>query len=220
MHVPHVVARLAARDDPASNVQARTAVAPDLERLGSTQGVSIDIDVSGTPWVKYRVRSSAPVSIVISTRDRPDLVERCLDSILQAGWRPDGEIIVVDNGSTDPRLAKVLSALSQRAAVRPSGGTFRSTFPPLCNAGVEASTGRVVVLLNNDTEARAGWLDELVSLATRSDVGAVGPLLSYPDGVIQSAGVLVGVNRTATSALKGSIREAPPCKRGARVGAG
>ena len=66
-----------------------------------------------------------------------------------------------------------------------------------------AAKGRVVVLLNNDTVVTDGWLDELVALAVQPGVGAVGPLLVYPDGRLQSAGVLVGVNRTATSALAG-----------------
>jgi GT2 family glycosyltransferase len=77
-------------------------------------------------------------------------------------------------------------------------------FPRLCNAGVAAAKGRVVVLLNNDTDApEEDWLDELVSLAIRRGIGAVGPLMMYPNGFVQSAGVLLGVNRSATSALAG-----------------
>ncbi len=203
VHVPHVVARLDTRDDPVADARPRAAVAPDLERLASAKGVAIAVDPSRVPWVTYRVLSPAPVSIVIPTRDRPDLVERCVDSILRSGWAADGEIVVVDNGSADARLAALLRSLTQRAGVRTIRSDIPFNFPLLCNAGVEAARGRVVVLLNNDAEVHAGWLDELVPLAMRGDVGAVGPLIVYPDGLVQSAGVLAGVNRTATSALEG-----------------
>ena len=182
---------------------------PGLERLASAKGVAIAVDVSSVPWLTYRVRVPAAVSVVIPTRDRPDLVERCVYSVLRGGWQADGEIVVVDNGSTDARLAELLRSLSQRATVRIVKRDIPFNFPLLCNAGVEAARGRVAVLLNNDAEAHAGWLDELIPLAMRSDVGAVGPLIVYPDGLVQSAGVLVGVNRTATSALEGFDARSP-----------
>jgi GT2 family glycosyltransferase len=113
----------------------------------------------------------------------------------------------VDNGSVDPATAKLLHGLHARLAVTvvQSPGPFN--FPLLCNAGVGNARGRLVVLLNNDTSVTEGWLDELTALAARPRTGAVGPLLLYPDGRIQSAGVLGGVNRTATSALAGFSRD-------------
>ena len=209
VHVPHVVARIAGRDDPVAQERLRAAVVPGLERLASAKGVAIGVDVSKIPWLTYRVRVPAAVSVVIPTRDRPDLVERCVYSVLRGGWLADGEIVVVDNGSTDARLAELLRSLSQRATVRIVKRDIPFNFPLLCNAGVEAARGRLVVLLNNDAEVHEGWLEELVPLAMRSDVGAVGPLIVYPDGLVQSAGVLVGVNRTATSALEGFDERSP-----------
>jgi GT2 family glycosyltransferase len=203
VHVPRIVARVHARNDPLADRHARAGVMPALEALAASQRVSISGEASRTPWLTYRPRTAASASIVIPTRDRPDLLQRCIDSVLRGGWPEDAEIVVVDNGSKDPRLLDLLRSLPQRALVRTIALDIPFNFPLLCNAGVEAARGRVVILLNNDAEVRAGWLDELVPLATRTDVGAVGPLVLYPDGRIQSAGVLVGVNRTATSALEG-----------------
>jgi len=60
--------------------------------------------------------------------------------------------------------------------------------------GVAASSGEVVVLLNNDTEVLAtDWLDEFVGQLARPDVGVVGALLLFGDGTIQHAGVHPGV---------------------------
>ena len=203
VHVPHVVAQVTTRDDFTVRTSARAQVVPELERLATTKGAIVACDASRSPWITYGTRDVVPVSVVIPTRDRPDLVERCLRSVLSAGWSPGNEIVVVDNGSSDPKLAEVLRALSRLATVRTLRMDIPFNFPALCNAGVEAASGRAVVLLNNDAEVGTAWLDELVPLALRNDVGAVGPLLVYPDGRIQSAGVLVGVNRTATSALEG-----------------
>ena len=209
VHVPHVVARVDARDGPIADPRCRAAVIPALERLASTEAVSISVDASRIPWLSYMPRSAASVSVVIPTRDRPDLLERCVDSVFRAGWPADAEIVVVDNGSTDPRLGELLRSFTQRAALRTVRMDIPFNFAQLCNAGVDAARGRIAVLLNNDAEVHAGWLGELVPLAMRNDVGAVGPLILYPDGRIQSAGVFVGVNRTATSALEGFDARSP-----------
>jgi GT2 family glycosyltransferase len=60
------------------------------------------------------------------------------------------------------------------------------------------------VFLNNDTEVRTPeWLEEMVGLAERPGVGAVGPLLLYPDGTVQHAGVVLGLRGTADHIMRG-----------------
>jgi O-antigen biosynthesis protein len=208
VHVPRVVAQvtsLSTTDD----ARDRGAVAPHVARLVESSGVHANMDPSRLPWLRFRVESACSVSIVIPTRDRHDLLDRCLQSVIADALPQDGEIVVVDNGSTDVRIARLLRDFAGRAALRVVSMPVPFNFPKLCNAGVAASRGRIVVLLNNDTEVGGGWLTELVSLAARVDVGAVGPLLFYPDGIVQSAGVLLGVNRTATSALAGFRADDP-----------
>jgi GT2 family glycosyltransferase len=140
-------------------------------------------------------------------RDRPELLTRSVDALLGAGFPAKADLIVVDNGSADPATAQLLQDLHKRLAVTVVRSPGPFNFPMLCNAGVARARGRIVVLLNNDTAVTEGWLDELSALALRPRIGAVGPLLLYPDGRIQSAGVLGGVNRTATSAMEGFDRD-------------
>jgi GT2 family glycosyltransferase len=141
---------------------------------------------------------------VIPIRDRPELLRRCIASIRAKTRLPDHELVIVDNGSTDPDVARYCRELATSADVRVVAAPGAFNFARLCNTGAAAATGRVLVFLNNDTQiVDAGWLDELCSLAIRPGTGAVGPLLTYEDGTVQSAGVLLGVNRVATSALAG-----------------
>lgn len=200
VHLPWSCVRAAGDGRPDAAAQA--AVRPVLERAAEAAGVRVDVAPGRAPWLRY---ACAPrlASVVVPTRDRPDLLAASLEAALAHRGRHDVELVVVDNDSTDPAVAGVAAALRGRAAVTmlPQPGPFN--FAASCNAGARAARGDVLVLLNNDAVASAGWLDELVALAVQPDVGAVGPLLVYPDGRLQSAGVLVGVNRTATSALAG-----------------
>ncbi len=204
VHVPRVVAHLSRKHDVVqARAVVRRAALPRLMSSAANRGEVLDADVERTPWIRYRVPRGG-ASIVIPTRDRRRLLARCIESLLRDGFGDENEIVVVDNGSRDPGVATLLEQAGRRAALKivPMPGPFN--FPVLCNAGVAAATRRVIVLLNNDTETvDATWLAELTSVAARSGVGAVGPLLLYPDGLVQSAGVLLGVNRTATSALAG-----------------
>jgi O-antigen biosynthesis protein len=208
VHVPRVVAKVSSRSG-ADDVHDRGAVAPHIARLVESSGVHAATDPSTAPWLRFSVPSACPVSIVIPTRDRYHLLDHCLRSVMADSFPEDGEIVIVDNGSKDPRVAQLLRRFAGRVALNVVSMPVPFNFPKLCNAGVAASRGRVVVLLNNDTEVRTGWLAELASVAARADIGAVGPLLLYPDGIVQSAGVLLGVNRTATSALAGFQADDP-----------
>jgi GT2 family glycosyltransferase len=52
----------------------------------------------------------------------------------------------------------------------------------------------LICLLNNDIEIiSADWLSEMVGIAIRPEIGAVGAKLLYPDGTIQHAGIICGM---------------------------
>ncbi|WP_431837335.1 glycosyltransferase family 2 protein [Cellulomonas sp. Y8] len=100
------------------------------------------------------------VSVVVVTWNGLDLTLRCLDSLAHqdAGGR-DVDVVVVDNGSTDGTVA----ALGAREDVRLVALGRNTGFAGGVNAGVAATTGDVVVLLNNDAVAEPGFLDRLVA---------------------------------------------------------
>lgn len=137
-----------------------------------------------------------PVSIIVPTRNRIDLLRTCLDGVAAAVY-PEIEVIVMDNDSDDPETLAYLAALdpARHRVIRHSGAF---NYSAINNRGVDLARGRLLCLLNNDIEMiDTHWLATLVTQALRPEVGAVGARLLYPDGRIQHAGVVIGVGNAA-----------------------
>jgi len=164
------------------------------------------VRLSATPMFEHR----PPVSVVIATRDRAHLLERCVRSLRDCTDYPAVEIVIVDNGSTEPDALRLLDRLGRdgcRVLRRP--GPFN--WSGLNNEGVRAASGEVVVLMNNDvTCVEPGWLGEMVTACLRPGVGVVGALLLFEHGAVQHAGVLVGPGPHAAHAeVADTVRTAP-----------
>lgn len=141
-------------------------------------------------------RDLPPISVIVPTRNRADLLRTCLDGVAATDY-PDIEVIVVDNESDDPETLSYLAALDpSRHRVLRHGGAFN--YSAINNRAVDEARGRLLCLLNNDIEMmEPHWLATMVTQALRLEVGAVGARLLYPDGRIQHAGVVIGVGNAA-----------------------
>ena len=147
----------------------------------------------------FPIPEPAPtVSIIIPTRDRPELLAACLASIRDHTDYPQLEILVVDNDSSDPAAQAVIDAAARQENVQVVRHPGDFNFASMNNRAAASARGDFLVLLNNDTEVMsANWLNQLISLASLPGVGAVGPQLRYPDGRVQHAG-LVGLGANGT----------------------
>lgn len=136
------------------------------------------------------------VSVVVPTRNRLDLLRTCMNGLALTDY-PDIEVLVVDNDSNDPETLEYLASLeSPRRRVLRHAGPFN--YSAINNRAVAEAKGTLICLLNNDIEVlKADWLAIMAVQAMRSDVGAVGAQLLYPDGRIQHAGVVIGVGDAA-----------------------
>jgi GT2 family glycosyltransferase len=144
------------------------------------------------------------VTLIIPTRDRVDLLKRCVESLLRITEYPSFEVIIVDNGSTDRATLDFLEVAKSSSNVRVVRVEGPFNFPRLNNQAARIARGEIVGLLNNDLEVtESGWLKEMVSLACQPDVGAVGALLLYPNRLVQHAGVVLGIGGWAGHAHKG-----------------
>lgn len=161
------------------------------------------LDGLGAPY-RYRVRREIAghplVSILIPTKDNARLLRRCIESLERRTAYRDVEILVIDNGSEDPRTLAYLRRLRHR--VLPFPHPFN--FARMNNAGAAQARGDHLLFLNDDTRAiEPGWLDAMLEHSQRREVGAVGAKLLFPNGTIQHAGVVVGIQGKAAHAFWG-----------------
>ncbi len=171
---------------------ARRAVRDALHAAGHNCGVR-PIGHSSFQRVHWPLPTPAPkVSVIVPTRDRLDLLARCIEGLRRRTDYPALEIIVVDNGSVDRRTLDYIDALAREGAARVLRHPGEFDYAAINNEAAAIASGTVLALLNNDVEPlTAGWLQEMVANAMRPDIGAVGALLRYPDGSIQHGGVAV-----------------------------
>lgn len=126
----------------------------------------------------------ADVSVVIVTRSNRKYLEPCLASLIGPPFRHTYDVVIVDNGSTDGTQDWVKATYPAVALVDNGANVGLSR---ACNQGIAASTGRYVLLLNDDTLVTAEALDGMVDFLDRTpEAGAVGGRLMNDDGTVQA----------------------------------
>ncbi|MDE6213215.1 MAG: glycosyltransferase family 2 protein [Lachnospiraceae bacterium] len=130
------------------------------------------------------------VSVVIPSKDHPEVLERCLRSFREKTRYTYYEWIVVDNGSSDENREK-MEALQKTYGFAYLYEPMPFHFSKMCNLGVKQARGDLILLMNDDMEIIEGsWLERMVGQALQPHVGAVGAKLWYADTQqIQHAGV-------------------------------
>ena len=189
---------------PYAREAAKKALSEALDRRG-VQGTVTD-GYGSYYHVRYRIKGTPLVSIIIPTRDRVDLLKRCIESIESCTLYKNYEIIIVDNGSVDPTTINYLKSTRHRV-IR---FDWPFNFSSINNFAAKHSKGDHLLFLNNDIEVLdEHWLEAMLEHSQRPEVGMVGALLLYPPertshgpSRIQHAGVIIGVGGVAGHAFK------------------
>lgn len=185
-----------------------------LSRLG-IEAVARKTDHPGMYRVEYGVGNDHPmVSIIIPNKDHADLLDTCVQSLMEKTTYDNYEIIIVENNSTDERTFLYYENLQRqcdRVRVETWSGDFN--FSAIVNYGVSLASGEYCLLLNNDTKViEPRSLEIMLGTCMRDDVGAVGARLYFPDDTVQHAGVAiygagpVHVNRSLPKSNAGVFR--------------
>lgn len=137
--------------------------------------------------ITYPMKDSPLVSIIIPTKDHPELLKQCVESIVAETTYKNFELVVVDNGSSEENKNKNAEILENSTAVfmyvyKP----MEFNFSAMCNTGASKANGEYLLFLNDDIEIPKDetgydWLSVLTGQATRSWTGAVGAKLLFPD---------------------------------------
>ena len=130
------------------------------------------------------------VSVVIPSRDHPDVLEQCLKSFRKKTGYDCYEWIVVDNGSNEENRCR-LKKLQKEYGFLYLYEEMPFNFSRMCNMGVARAQGDLILLLNDDIEIiENSWLERMVGQALQPHVGAVGAKLWYAGTrQIQHAGI-------------------------------
>lgn len=160
--------------------------------------------ISGFYEVTYEVLQEELVSVIIPTKNGYDDLKLCVDSIIEKTSYPNYEIIIADNGSTDPKMQELFAEykkqLDERFIVELIDIPFN--YSRINNLAAKKASGKYLLFLNNDTEViEPNWMTTMVSYAQFDRIGCVGAKLYYPDDMTQHAGVLVGIGGVAGHAL-------------------
>ena len=139
------------------------------------------------------------VSIIIPTKDAPEHLQRCLETIFTITKGCNFEVIVADTGTTDPDAIATMNTYPIKRIDCP--GVFN--FSRANNIAARHAKGEFLLFLNNDTEiVDPQWLLTLLAHHSLPNVGAVGPILIYPNGSVQHAGVAIGARGTADHIMR------------------
>ncbi len=144
------------------------------------------------------------ISIIIPFRDQITLLQQCLDSLVKILDDNKIEVILLNNRSKQEEVARLI--LPKEIPTQLIDANIDFHFQKLINLGARHAKGRFLLLLNSDiifTDDSKGCFKSMCDLAAQEEVGAVGPLLLYPDGTIQHAGVVVGMNGYADHLYRG-----------------
>ena len=216
-HIPRVLYHWRARagstaTDVETKPYARQAGVRALQDALERRGIAGTIELAHKNYyqVEYRAAQPPAVSILIPTTAKEQLIGPCVESLLTITRYPNFEILIaVSEGNRSvPERAALLDTLKRDSRVRVLAYEDRPfSYAWVNNWMVEQSSAPVICFLNDDVEiTHADWLEKLVTRLQLDRVGAVGPMLYYPDDTIQHAGVILGMGGVAGHQFSGLMR--------------
>jgi len=138
--------------------------------------------------IKPKFDSYPLVSIIIPTKNKENLLSKCIKSIQKSTYK-NYEIVIINNGNKIKSSFKNCKILDYN---------YKFNFSKLNNFAVKHANGDYFLFLNDDTEIiNEDWLEYMLFYSMQRNVGVVGSLLLFPKSklyldAIQHAGVTLG----------------------------
>ncbi|MFC7419629.1 glycosyltransferase [Iodobacter arcticus] len=214
-HVAEIVCHLQLNDARALGSELRQlafakAVHAHLQRWQVDAELLLGARVEGSLRIVYQHETQPLVSILIPSKDQLGMLQRCVESLLEKTTYLSYEIIIIDNQSETLQAKAYLSSLALicEEKIRVISYPHAFNFSAMNNMAVNEAKGEYLVLLNNDTAIVEGdWLQSMLHHAQRPEVGVVGAKLLYPTGLVQHAGVVLGLRGPADHPCLGTTLE-------------
>jgi GT2 family glycosyltransferase/2-polyprenyl-3-methyl-5-hydroxy-6-metoxy-1,4-benzoquinol methylase len=149
---------------------------------------------TGSYRINYSIHSNPKISIIIPTKDKIELLRRCINSILEKTTYKNYELLIVDNQSESKDTFDYYEQIKDNLRIHIVQYNKPFNFSAINNYAVTQVTSPYILFLNNDTEVISGdWLSAMLEHAQRVNIGAVGAKLLYPNRTIQHAGIILGI---------------------------
>lgn len=193
-------------------ISGAKAVKATIERKGFNADVNAILKMPGNYELNIEIEGNPQVSIIIPTKDKPDVLRVCLESIFNKTSWENFEVIIIDNNSTEEQTFALFHEFEERYPLtfRVEKYPYAFNFSAIMNYGAKKSKGEYLLLLNNDTEViTEDWIDKMISFAQLPNTGAVGAKLFFPDSKIQHVGVVLGIRGIVGHICVGSEKENP-----------
>ncbi len=130
--------------------------------------------------------TSIQLSVLVVTYNSGDTIQSCLESVLSELNQISGEVIVVDNHSTDDTPDILQSLSDEHANLNIQLNPVNRGFAIGNNQALAKAQGAQILILNPDTFLQTGVLKGLLEeLEKDEQIGIVAPQLQFPDGRIQ-----------------------------------
>jgi len=161
--------------------------------------------VVGRWRVRYPIPAGTRVSVIIASGGKADVLRANLEALFGVTTYPDYEVVVIDNSKRKVIETLVRGFQSKGRSVRHIDWRNQPfNYSVINNTAARQCDTPVLLFLNDDTSVIApGWMEAMLELAMRPEVGAAGAKLLYPNGRIQHAGVVMGIHDNCGHAFKG-----------------
>jgi glycosyltransferase involved in cell wall biosynthesis len=116
---------------------------------------------------KSILMSYPSISIILCTLNRRDLLERCLNSLMELNY-PNVEILVIDNGSTNIFMPEINYRYRTRFYRQPIQGLSYGR-----NLGIHFAEGDLVAFIDDDAFPHIDWIRNAISHFENPDIGCV-----------------------------------------------
>ena len=148
----------------------------------------------GTLQIAYKVPEDTLISVLLLTKDHPEVLKTCMNSFIEKTDYSNVEFIIVDNGSNEEHKAEYeayFDEISQKYACKYIHKPMEFNFSAMCNIAAGNAKGSLFLFMNDDIEIiQKDWLKIMAGYAKLPHIGAVGAKLLYANtDKIQHAGV-------------------------------
>lgn len=213
VHIPKVLYHWRATAGSSAAVRGAKTAAEDAARRALQAALArrrLDAAVEpgpqpGTFRVRLALQSRPLVSVLLPCGGNLKLLRQCIEGLARKTTYRPLEIVLVDNSRSseveDFYRSHLARRFPQTQYLDCRGLPFN--YSKLNNWAARAAQGEMLLLLNDDiVPAYADWLEAMLEHAQRPEIGAVGAKLLYPNGLIQHAGVVMGIFGSSGHAFK------------------